>query len=172
VDTLDRTTFPNSGVRHEFAYETASDALDGNVSYVKLNLSVESFVSIGRHTFHPRLLFASADNTLPFVRWFRLGGMDSFYGFERDQIRGRQILLLSGEYRFRIPWGPVAPLHLSARYDWGGAWDDAQSFALADMIGGGGLKLSLESPIGPLEMAYGMREGGHERFYLGLGYRF
>jgi NTE family protein len=172
VDTLDRTTFPSRGVRHEFAYETASDALDGNVSYVKLHLSVESFLTIGRHTFNPRLLFATADNTLPFVRWFRLGGMDSFYGFERDQIRGRQILLVSGEYRFLIPWGPVAPLHFSIRYDWGGAWDDAQSFALADMTSGGGIKLSLESPIGPLEIAYGMREGGHTRFYLGLGYRF
>lgn len=172
VDTLDRIPFPNRGVRHEFWYETSSDALDGDVSYVRMSLSLETFITLGRHTFHPRLLFATADNTLPLVRWFRLGGIDSFYGFQRDQLRGRQILLLSGEYRFRIPWGPVAPLHLSLRYDWGGAWPDAQAFELADMTSGAGIKISIDSPLGPLEAAYGIREGGHERFYLGLGYRF
>jgi len=172
VDTLDRTPFPTQGSRHEFAWETSSDALDANVSYVRLYLSLETYATVGRHTIHPRVLYATADNTLPLVRWYRLGGMDSFYGYQRDQVRGRQILLLSSEYRFRIPWAPVAPLHLSMRYDWGGAWPDAQSFALDQMVSGFGLKASLESPLGPLEFAWGLREGGHERLYLGLGYRF
>ncbi|MFO7768250.1 MAG: patatin-like phospholipase family protein [bacterium] len=172
VDTLDRTPYPTSGVRHEFAYETSADVLDANISYVKMYLDLETFVSRGRHTFHPRFYFATADNALPAVRWFRAGGMDSFYGYSLDQLRGRQILLISGEYRFRIPWGPVAPLVLSARWDLGGAWGDPLDMALGDLVNGGGLKLGIDSPVGPLEAAWGIREGGYERFYLGLGYRF
>ncbi len=172
VETLDRLPFPTSGTRQEFVYETAADALDGSISYVRLQLALDSYHTIRRHTLHPRLFFGSADATLPPVRWFRLGGMDSFYGYARDQVRGRQVLLLSGEYRYRIPWGPVAPLILSVRYDWGGGWADAESFALEDMRSGVGLKVSLDSIVGPLEIAYGVREGRQERLYLGFGFRF
>ena len=82
------------------------------------------------------------------------------------------MLLISGEYLFRIPWGPVAPLILSLRYDWGGGWQDALSLALRDMVSGIGFKAALDSPIGPIEVAYGIREGGYGRLYLGLGFRF
>jgi NTE family protein len=172
VDTRNRIPFPTSGTRQEFVYETAADALDGSISYVRLELAMESFFTVGRSTFHPHLFFGTADNTLPAVRWYRLGGMDSFYGYARDQVRGRQVLLLSGEYRYRIPWGPVAPLVVSLRYDWGGGWAEADSFALKDMRSGLGIKLSVDSILGPLEVAYGFREGRNERLYLGFGFRF
>ena len=172
VDTQDRTPFPTSGVRHEFIYEAISTLFGSDLSYVRLLLSLESFHTYGRHTFHPRLFFGSSDNTLPPVRWFRLGGLDSFYGYARDQMRGRQVLLLSGEYRFRIPWQSFAPLLLSLRYDLGGGWEEAADATLKDMINGVGIKASLDSPVGPLEVAYGIREGGYGRFYMGLGFRF
>ncbi len=172
IDTQDRQPFPISGVRHEFVYESTPDLFGGGVSYVRLFLSMESFLTFGRHTLHPRIVFGTADATLPFVRWFRLGGMNSFYGYARDQIRGRQVFLLSGEYRFLIPWRPVAPVYLSVRYDWGGGWQEADRVALSDLISGIGFRLSLDSPIGPFEIAYGLREGGFGRFYTGLGFPF
>lgn len=172
VDTMDRTPFATRGVRHEFIYETAIDALASDISYVKMLLSMESYHTAGRHTLHPRLFFGTADNTLPHVLWFRLGGLDSFYGYARDQVRGRQVLLISGEYRFQIPWRAVAPLLISARYDWGGAWEEADQVAFKDMISGFGIKASLDSPLGPLEVAYGVREGGYGKFYIGLGFHF
>jgi NTE family protein len=173
IDTQDRSPFPTEGVRHEFSYVTASDAHDvDHTTHVRLLLSMESFHTTDRHTFHPKLLFGTADHTMPYARWYRLGGLDSFYGYSRDQLRGRQILLLSGEYRYRIPWRPVAPLHLSARFDWGAAWEQADVAAFTDMISGFGIKASLDSPLGPLEIAWGIREGGYSRFYAALGFRF
>ncbi len=173
IDTQNRTPFPTEGVRHEFSYVTASDVHDvDNTSHVRLCLSMESFHTNGRHTLHPKFVFGTADHTMPYVRWYRLGGLDSFYGYSRDQLRGRQILLLSGEYRYRIPWRLVAPLHLSARFDWGGSWDEADNAAFTDMISGIGIKASLDSPLGPIEIAWGMREGGHSRVYAALGFRF
>jgi outer membrane protein assembly factor BamA len=172
IDSQDRLPFPTSGVRHEFLYETTPDIFGSVNSYVRLFLSMESFTTFGRHTLHPRIIFGTADATLPFVNWFRLGGMDTFYGYARDQIRGRQVFLLSGEYRFRIPWRPVAPVHLSMRYDWGGGWNEADKVAFSDLISGIGFKVSLDTPIGPLEAAWGLREGGHNRFYAGLGFHF
>jgi len=172
IDSQDRRPFPTAGVRHEFRYESTPDIFGSVESWVRLYLSMESFATFGRHTLHPRVIFGTADATLPFVNWFRLGGMDTFYGYARDQVRGRQVFLLSGEYRFRIPWRPVAPVHLSARYDWGGSWNEADQMALSDMVSGFGLKLSLDSPIGPLEAAWGLREGGYSRFYAGLGFHF
>lgn len=172
VDTQDQTPFPRNGVRHEFIYETATDALNSDISYVRLLLSLEWFNTVGRHTFHPRFFFGSADNTLPPVRWFRLGGIDSFYGYYRDQVRGRQVLLISGEYIFRIPWRSISPLLLSFRYDWGGGWEDSLSLTMEDMIGGVGIKVTLDSPVGPLEMAYGLREGGYGKLYFGFGFHW
>jgi len=63
-------------------------------------------------------------------------------------------------------------LLLSLRYDLGGGWEEAADAALNDMINGVGIKVSLDSPVGPLEVAYGIREGGYGRFYMGLGFRF
>jgi NTE family protein len=173
IDTQDRTPFPTEGVRHEFSYVTASDVHSPEpVTHVRLYVSMESFHTSRRHTFHPKFIFGTADNTMPFVRWYRLGGIDSFYGYSRDQLRGRQVLLLSGEYRYSIPWGPVAPLLLSVRYDWGGGWEEADNAAFTDMISGFGIKASLDSPLGPLEIAWGFREGGYSRIYAALGFRF
>ncbi|MFC1499523.1 patatin-like phospholipase family protein [Candidatus Zixiibacteriota bacterium] len=173
IDTQDRTPFPTEGVRHEFSYVTASDAHTvESISHVRLFLAMESYHTRGRHTFHPRFVFGTGDHTMPFARWYRLGGIDSFYGYSRDQLRGRQVLLLSGEYRYRIPWQPVAPLHLSLRFDWGGSWEEIDNTAFTDMISGLGIKASLDSPLGPLEVAWGMREGGYSRVYVALGFRF
>jgi outer membrane protein assembly factor BamA len=98
--------------------------------------------------------------------------MDSFYGYYRDQVRGRQVLLISGEYVYRIPWRPIAPLLLSLRYDWGGGWEDSLALTMKDMIAGIGIKVTLDSPVGPLEAAYGVREGGYGKLYLGFGFHW
>ena len=66
----------------------------------------------------------------------------------------------------------MAPLLVSLRYDLGAGWDEADQAAGHDLTCGIGIKASLYSPLGPLEVAYGLREGGYGRVYLGLGFRF
>jgi len=175
VDTKDKYPFPSSGKYHHMYYETATgEILEGTVSYIKLFTSLESFYTYkGKYTFHPKVIFGFADNTLPFSEMFRMGGSESFYGYYRDQLFGRIIALGNFEFRNRIPIENIVDTYLSFRYDIGAVWYKQDKISINDFIHGFGISVAVDFPIGPVEIAYGIaKEAKLKRLYFSLGHKF
>ena len=173
VDTRDRMPYPSSGKHHILEYETALHFLGSEVSYFKIVSSMESFYPLGRGlVFHPRINWGTADPTVPFAKQFHLGGMDSFLGLHEDALVGKQFLLGSTELRLRLPGPDWLETHVSVRYDLGGIWGQYTNIDLEDFRNGIGALLLVNTPIGPMQAAWGRTNKGRTAAYFSMGYRF
>ena len=64
------------------------------------------------------------------------------------------------------------PVYVGATLEAGNVWDDRSDMAFNDVIVAGSAFLGLDSPVGPIYLAYGHAEGGNDSFYLFLGRPF
>ena len=155
VDNLDRFPYPRNGVSMNFGYESTVLPITGGVGFTKMSFSYDWYQTLGRFTFHPRIRFGFADETLPITEQFSLGGQESFYGLREDNLRGRQLLVASLEYRYHSPVRLFFETHFFARYDVGSIWPAPAAVRLANLRHGIGLGVALDTPVGPVEVAMG-----------------
>lgn len=175
VDTKNKYPFATSGKYHHIFYETStSKILEGDQSFIKFFSSLESYITFkGKYTFIPKVSFGFADNTLPFSEMFRMGGDESFYGYYKDQLYGRIILLGNFEIRNKIPIKKLVDTYLSLRYDVGGVWNNQERVRVQDFIHGFGVSFAMDLPFGPAKISYGFaKEAKLKRIYLSVGHRF
>jgi NTE family protein len=173
VDTRDRVPFPTSGKYQVFEYETSAKFLKSRIPYARMTSSMESYYPfLGGFVLHPRIRWGTADLTTPFVKQYKLGGIDSFIGIPEESLIGRQFIIFSGEASFRIPYPHWLESHLSLRYDLGGGWPKYVHINARDFRQGYGVIFSINTPFGPLMTGIGHMKDEETRIYLSAGYRF
>lgn len=173
VDTRDRLPFPSTGKRHILEYETAGRYFSSDISYTKISSSMESYYSLlPSFVFHPRIYWGTADQTIPFAKQYRLGGLDSFLGLPEEAFVGKRFISTSAEFRCRIPWPRWLESYLSVRYDWGGIWSRYAKITATDFKQGIGAVFSLNTPLGPFHIGYGRMSDGFQKFYFSAGHSF
>lgn len=156
VDNLDRFPFPRNGIVMNFFYESSLLPLKKDVSFTKMLFTYESYQThFKRSTLHPKIVFGFADETLPLSEQFSLGGQHSFFGLREDNSRGRQLLVVSLEYRYESPLKIFFDTYLKARYDVGSIWELPRQIRLGDLRHGIGVGLAFNTPVGPAEFSVG-----------------
>jgi outer membrane protein assembly factor BamA len=156
LDSKNSYPFPTEGVGLNFSYEFAIEGLWGDRSYNALSASYEMFSTWGtQHTFHPRVTVGFADKTMPFGEQFRLGGRESMFGTREDDRRGRQLLLVNVEYRWKFPFQILFNAYLSIRYDLGSISEIPEQIKLSAFRHGIGAELALDTPVGPGSIGVG-----------------
>ncbi|MEO6693652.1 MAG: patatin-like phospholipase family protein [Ignavibacteria bacterium] len=182
-DTEDILPFPTKGYLMNFYYETANNILAGNSGYTKLFISYEQYFPIGKsQTLRPKFIFGFGDKTTPLTEQYSLGGEKSFFGMVEDELRGRQILETSIEYRYLFPYKLFFDTYLSFRYDVGNVWQVTEDIRFKDLRHGIGLSASFDTPIGEASFSVGksfiIKRGlkkdsfifGPYDFYFSIGY--
>jgi outer membrane protein assembly factor BamA len=183
IDTQDKYPFPNIGSNINYYYESSQNLLLGDVSYSKLMFGFEQYFSFGKNnTIKPKFVFGFADKTTPLMEQFSLGGENSFYGMVEDELRGRQILTASIEYRYLLPVRLFFDTYVSTRYDLGQMWENADDIRFKDLRHGIGLSVSFDTPVGKASFSAGksfiinrgLKENsfmfGPYTFYFSIGY--
>lgn len=156
LDTQDRFPFARSGVVLDMFLESPLLKIPSAVGFTKFSALYESFHTAGRgHTLHPRVQFGFADATIPLTEQFSIGGQNNFFGLREHNARGRQILVASLEYRYQLPLSIFFDTYASVRYDMGTIWTMPEDIRLKDLRHGLGLTLSLDTPIGPVDLSVG-----------------
>lgn len=156
IDNLDRFPFPRNGIVMNFSYESSLLPLKKDVSFTKMFFTYETYQThFKRNTLHPKIVFGFADETLPLSEQFSLGGQQSFFGLREDNSRGRQLFVVSLEYRYESPLKIFFDTYLKARYDLGSIWEVARQIRLEDLRHGIGVGLAFDTPIGPAEFSVG-----------------
>ena len=183
IDTQDKYPFPTKGSNINYSYESSQNLMLGNVSYTKLVFSLEQYLSLGAmNVIRPRFIFGFADKTTPLMEQLSLGGENSFYGLFEDELRGRLVLTASLEYRYMLPVRLFFDTYVSARYDLGQMWENADDIRFKDLRHGLGLSVSFDTPIGKASFSGGrsfiINKGlkndsfmfGPYTFYFSIGY--
>jgi len=156
VDTEDKFSFASNGMQFAASIESALRRLGSDVSYTKFSASYESYLTIGmRHTLRPKLTFGFADATLPSAEQFSLGGLNSFFGLQEDDSRGRQLFVINMEYRYWLPFKFLFETYLKARYDLGTISLLQEELKFRNFRHGLGIELDLDTPIGPAAFGAG-----------------
>jgi len=156
IDSEDKYPFATSGTVFNYSYETARNQLSGGVSYTRISFELSHNISLNRNSvLKPKFVFGFADKTTPDYDFFSLGGENSFYGMLEDEIRGRQILLASIEYRHLLPIQIFFDTYLSVRYDLGQVWKNAEDIQFKDLMHGLGLALLFDTPLGKASFSSG-----------------
>jgi NTE family protein len=161
VDTKDSYPFPTAGIGLNLSYEFAFQTIGSDVGYNALRIMYEGYSMWGNMAFHPRFSIGFADKTMPFSQQFRLGGRDTFFGLREDDRRGRQMLLLNMEFRYKLPIALVFDTYLRARYDLGTISALPEEIKFSTLRHGVGAEIAFGTPVGPASLGLG------KSFYLG-----
>ncbi len=181
ADKRNRADFPTKGINNYWSWETGNRFVFASKrSYTKAMVNLEGYYSFrNQATWHLRMFFGIGDKSMPFSENFRFGGLHSFYGLHQNEYFGRQVFIASAEYRYRIPFHLSSGnllfknFYLSFRYDFGGVWRNPNLvFSSKDFFSGLGGYFGIETPLGPLFLAYGHLTRGKSVGYISFGFEY
>ena len=183
-DTLDNTHFPNNGSIATLSGLFLERSLGWEETNRRLELSWSSFRTwrhntIGVSIDYATLLAGATDLDSQAVFQPRLGGFGNLAGFPRDSIAGQKSVLGSLAAYRRVA-SPVVfawdfPVYVGGIAEVGSAWsgdrDDIPS-GVDPLLWSTTAFAGVETPLGPLYLAYAYGEGGSHQGYLFLGQAF
>ena len=182
-DDLDNLFFPREGVMFMTEFGLGSsrssvndqDTISSDSVYGQLQLIKP--LSHDRHSLVTTLQAGGydGDDLLP-VYVQDLGGLFNLSGYHRYELNGRYKLFGALVYSYRLldnNFGAVSiPVYIGGSLERGGVWDDQSDIDFDSSLSAGSLFLGLDTPVGPVYLAYGMAEDGQNSFYLSLGTTF
>lgn len=169
VDTLDKYPFPDRGKYHHLYFELAGDVLGGNTIFSKFYTSLESYYPLPYgFNFHPRIAVGLSNKELPLSDKFVLGEGGLFHGFYQEELLGDKMFL--GNIGLR--YSPVPHVYIEGRYDMGDVYSEFEEVKLRELKHALGVKFSIDTYVGPLEVSYGASSEGTDLLTLNLGYSF
>jgi len=178
LDVLDDTYDPTRGARVNLRYENSTSRLNSAVDFRRLEAWGEVYTSpVRQHVLHFAVFHGRGEGDLPIYRNFYLGGPERFIGLEYDQLNVNHITILRVGYQYALRRNLRISLMLNRALDYQFEMN-GERYGSKQMWGYG-IGLRYLTPLGPLELAYGIGEKrifdhGDQRgiFYLSAGYRF
>lgn len=154
-DSENMTFFPTEGRKIDISLETSLLNSPDIMSFSKVKFKYLKHFTSGLHTFTPSIFFGFADETTPLPELYSLGGQYDFFGMREDEIRGKQKVLSSFQYRFKLPFKIFFNSYFLFRYDFGSVWEHFETIKLATLKHGIGISLAFYTPLGPARFSMG-----------------
>ena len=102
-------------------------------------------------------------------RLFRMGGFFDLSGLNRNQLSGQHAARLGASYYRRIGDLALFPAFAGMSLELGNVWESRADISADDSLLGGSFWAGVDTPVGPVYVAYGRAEGGEDAFYIALG---
>lgn len=171
VDTLDDVAFPRRGL-----YATAEwlgsrqGTLSADATFDQLLTELFYAKTWGRHTLLATLRYdTTISGRAPIYSQFQIGGFLDLSGLNRKQLTGQNVARIGGSYYRRIGDLAFFPAFAGISLELGNAWDERSQIDIESARLGGSFWAGIDTPIGPVYLAYGLSEGGEDAFYVVLG---
>ncbi len=174
---LDNFSFPRRGTAVEVVWMIPRTELGSDFSGNGLLAGWVSALTFDRHTFLAGLTVQSALNSeAPLQNSYPLGGFLNLSGYTQDELAGQHTGLARLVYYYRLGSAGLGalqmPLYTGFSLEAGNAWATRSDISGNSLIFAGSLIVGTETYLGPLYLAYGRAEGGHQSLYLYLGHKF
>jgi NTE family protein len=170
IDELDDVRFPGEGGALRVRATAGLEELGSDVNYEQGTVKGSLAYSIGRNTgLFSGMFNTTRDNDAPEQSLYRLGGFTRLSGLERNELNGQNAALLSAVFYRLVRRSSVVPVYAGLSVEYGNVFRDRDEIKWDSGIAAGSGFLGLETPVGPIFLAYGFAEGGRRNFYLILG---
>ncbi|CAG9166900.1 patatin-like phospholipase family protein [Cupriavidus respiraculi] len=172
LDQLDSTTFPRAGYAGTVNVYASMPGLGADQSYVRADADGTYVVSYGRHTLNLGFKAGShvGGNPLPRYDYFQWGGFLHQSGFTTGELLGGDLQFGRAVYYNRLAKQSLLEgIYAGASLEVGRMGRQLVPGGPTGVLVSGSLFLGLDTPVGPLYLAYGKGSGGRHAFYLFLG---
>ena len=172
-DKFDDLYFPRTGHIGRVELRVARDGLGASSDYDQVLLSYAQAFSWGNNTVIGQFAGATTlDDDAPLAGLFRAGGFLRLSGFAEDELSGQHFGEANLIYMRRLAAAQFFASYLGASLELGNVWQDSSDVSLDNTIFAGSVFLGLDTPIGPVYLAYGRTEQEDQAIYLYIGPRF
>lgn len=176
--TLDNYSFPLTGANGNVTWMYNLKQLGSEIEAQGLNVQWMTAKTWGKYTIVPSIHIQTVldNDDSPIQDSFSLGGFLNLSGYSTNEISGRHtgVAELVG-YRKIGSAGLGSfnmPLYLGASAEAGNVWDRKSDITLSSLTYAGSVFVGTITYLGPVFLAYGQAERGHQSVYLLLGQRF
>ena len=175
LDRLDSPNIPTKGYFTLVDLFLSQGWLGAEDQYERLSLNMAKFWPQGRRIWNVALFAGSSlGSDIPAYDQFRLGGLYSLAGLQRDQLRGRYAGRLRGALLYRLGELPTLVgrgLYVGGAIETGQAWEESDEI-LEDLVWSGSAYFAVDTFMGPFVIAYGIADTGQDELYVTLGRTF
>ena len=176
-DTLDSIFFPSQGSRFELSFAVSDQDLGADQDFKRLRFNGLQAFGWGLNRLVLGAEFLRSDDLDAEPQFSEgLGGFLRLSGLQPNAIVGQNLALARAVYFRRITKRSALPLdiplYLGGSLEVGNTWLVGKGFDLTDQIYSGSLFFGIDTPLGPLYLAYGHSEGGEQSLNLFLGQVF
>jgi NTE family protein len=171
VDQLDSLDFPRRGFGFTGSVFNSTNVLGADDNYTKWDASFVAAASTGRHTFQVGLKGGGAlTGTLPVYDQFSLGGFLQLSGFKTFQLYGAELGFGRLVYMYQLDRGAFFKgMYLGTSIESGWVRDPVVTTNPTGWQTGGSVFFAVDTPLGPVYLAYGAATGGNRSAYFFLG---
>ncbi|MEF1328944.1 patatin-like phospholipase family protein [Vibrio sp. M260121] len=190
LDTLDDFAFPTHGMLIDLDYLVSHDKTPedfrqlnpvGNIedTVYEITARFKGAVTHSRHTLvgQAEYSFVESKNSSVPLDPRELGGFLNLSGIPRNSLIGQNLFYTSLVYRYKWMDNDFglfeAPVYLGASLEHGGVWSDNDlKLHEAPLYNAASIFFGVDSPIGPIMLAYGRTEQDLDAVYLIVGTSF
>lgn len=108
--------------------------------------------------------------------YYQLGGLFNLSGLSQNFFSGRQMAFAMAQYQRRLSDNSVLPIdmpvYVGASIEGGQLWSDRSDVSSGEFINAGSIYLAMDSPVGPIYLAYGRSQDSQDALYIALGWPF
>jgi NTE family protein len=169
-DSLDDLWFPRKGELVTFGARFAGDSIGAASDYQQAFLGATKAWGIGKNSWQLAAQVGySFEDAVPLERWYELGGFGRLSGLAPDQISGRQLGLATFAYYRRLSEGDLFPLFAGFTLETGNVWREQSDVSFSSLRYSASGFLGVDTPIGPVYLAYGHSDDGQGAVYFYFG---
>ncbi|MBK9088261.1 MAG: patatin-like phospholipase family protein [Holophagales bacterium] len=177
VDSRDNVPFPSKGAALRVAMDWETPALGADDSTRRLHGIGMAAFSSGKNVFQVLATGGSPVKTdLPYYDAFKLGGFRRLSGYTRDELYGPYMAFGSVTYLREINRFKTSIIggayYLGVSLEAGNVWKTGSDVSFSNLRYAGSVFVGIDSPLGPVYVAYGMAEGGRSAVTFQLGVAF
>ncbi|NQV30350.1 MAG: BamA/TamA family outer membrane protein [Candidatus Marinimicrobia bacterium] len=191
-DERDDFFYPHHGFKLEFEPGLVGYFLGGENSYIQVQSSFSSYWNlfgdlVFAHNVNLGLAVQQSDAVdIPYAKRFFLGGNSSIRGFEQQSLGPHTLLNgedvpLGGNFRFYTNFELRFPIYGylggDLFLDIGNLWSEIENVAISSMEAAIGAGLTIDTPIGPARIDYGIPLGAEHadksgQLHIAIAYAF
>ncbi len=171
VDQLDSLDFPRNGFGLTATVFDSEPGLGADDSYTKWDVDFLGAYSLGPHALSLGLKGGGAlRSTLPSYDQFSLGGFLQLSGLKTFQLYGAELAFGRLVYTYQLERGALFQgTYVGGSLEYGRVRNPLVTSNPSGWQTGGSLFIAVDTPIGPMYLAYGMATGGNHSAYFFLG---
>lgn len=172
-DKLDNVNFPREGHLGRIEYRVAREGFGASTNYEQATLDYFHAFTWDRNTLAGRFHgYSTVEGTAPLAAQAQLGGFMRLSGLQENQLSGQDAGLIALSYMRSIVEIQFFTSYVGATLELGNVWQDSNDISIDNSITAGSVFLGMDTPIGPLYLAYGRADTQESSFYIYLGPRF